>query len=70
MDVKVEIRGSLGDVEELLQGQKAASVLVTLDEELRQRIKYDELTGSELEIWQALRSRLAELCYDMGFGLG
>ena len=69
MEVKVEIRGDMEDVNDLLQGRRAASVLFQLDEYLRQRVKYEESLAPEVrEALCGVRSKLFELCQEHGFG--
>lgn len=69
MEVKVEIRGNMDDVNELIQGRKAASVIFALDQHLRGLVKHNQQISEDArEAYRMTRQKISDLCYEYGFG--
>ncbi len=68
MKTTVQIEGSLEDIKDLLDGQKARLALSELDLWLRNKIKYEENTADVQETLSAVREQLHQCCQDTGWG--
>lgn len=67
MKTTVQIEGSLEDIKDLLDGQKARLALSELDLWLRNKIKYEENTADVQETLSAVREHLHQCCLDTGW---
>lgn len=52
------------DWKRAIQGQESFNTLYDYDDWLRRKIKYEDLTDEQYEVYQSCRNRLRELLYE------
>jgi len=56
------------DFKGAIYGDKYRSILIELDNHLRHKLKYSELTDTQFEVYDELRDKLYELINNEGVG--
>lgn len=51
-----------------INGDKYRSVLIDMDNHLRSKLKYSELTETKYDVYEEIRNKLNELINDEGLG--